>query len=266
MASPVPKKRDSDSQGAQTGPGADFVAATVKRCRPADEGMGAGRDGPYAAPMFSRLAAGRWSLSVASSSSSSPSPHAGAQGIKARHGNISTSQRKSVRQRLAAALGGDELARSLAPRIEGALFEQLAATRGAYQRQARSLLFNIRGDLGAEVREAVRGGSIPVQVLPAIHTEDLAPACKRQERAKVRREAMEACEADWDLRRSTDDELNGQFTCGKCQGNRTWYFQFQTRACDEPMEFFVMCRDCRHGWRHNDTSPDDIFRQVWTGS
>eukprot|EP00747_Dinoflagellata_sp_TGD_P008070 gnl/TRDRNA2_/TRDRNA2_117696_c0_seq1.p2 gnl/TRDRNA2_/TRDRNA2_117696_c0~~gnl/TRDRNA2_/TRDRNA2_117696_c0_seq1.p2 ORF type:complete len:103 (+),score=17.32 gnl/TRDRNA2_/TRDRNA2_117696_c0_seq1:158-466(+) len=99
-------------------------------------------------------------------------------------------------------------------------------------------------------------------MLPRLHAEDMASSAKRAERAESRRKAMEACESDWELRHD-DVKYEGAFTCGKCEGNRTWYFQFQTRACDEPMEFFVMCRDCHHGWRHNDVCPDDIFRQIW---
>merc|ERR1740121_2702312 len=119
--------------------------------------------------------------------------------------------------------------------------------------------------MGTAFREAFRAGTIPIHELATLHTEAMAAPAKQAERSQVRREAMEACEADWDLRHESVP-LNGTFTCGKCEGNRTWYFQFQTRACDEPMEFFVMCRDCHHGWRHNEDSPDDIFRQVWAGA
>mmetsp|Transcript_14618 Transcript_14618/g.28781 ORF Transcript_14618/g.28781 Transcript_14618/m.28781 type:complete len:267 (+) Transcript_14618:67-867(+) len=175
-------------------------------------------------------------------------------------------RRTNVRQRLAAALGGDDVGQKLADEVEGALFLALKPSclgaGVAYNRQVRSLLHNLRGDGGADFRTALRAGSVPVATLATLPSEEMASSAKRAERAELRRRAMEACEADWDLRHE-DVPLNGTFTCGKCNGNRTWYFQFQTRACDEPMEFFVMCRECRHGWRHNEASPDDIFRQVW---
>eukprot|EP00420_Gonyaulax_spinifera_P011999 CAMPEP_0197928124 /NCGR_PEP_ID=MMETSP1439-20131203/101810_1 /TAXON_ID=66791 /ORGANISM="Gonyaulax spinifera, Strain CCMP409" /LENGTH=63 /DNA_ID=CAMNT_0043550717 /DNA_START=69 /DNA_END=257 /DNA_ORIENTATION=- len=63
----------------------------------------------------------------------------------------------------------------------------------------------------------------------------MANSAKRAERAQTRKEALEACEADWELRHDNVPN-NGTFQCGKCEGYRTWYFQFQTRACDEPME------------------------------
>lgn len=174
---------------------------------------------------------------------------------------VSAERRDAVRAKLEEALGGDDVALRLAQEAEAALFEALAPGP-AYHRQARSLLFNLRGATGNEFKAALRVGVFPAEMLPKLQTEDMAPSSKKAERTQVRREAMEACESDWDIRREKV-VMNGMFTCGKCGGNRTWYFQFQTRACDEPMEFFVMCRECNHGWRHNEDSPDDIFRQVW---
>jgi len=171
-------------------------------------------------------------------------------------------RRELVQDRLKEALGGDDLAAKLARRAEGELFRVLHLGT-QYNRQVRSVLFNLRGDAGLEFRGALRAGAVPAEALASLPSEEMASSAKRAEREQLRREAMEACEADWELRHDTVP-LNGTFTCGKCSGNRTWYFQFQTRACDEPMEFFVMCRDCHHGWRHNDVSPDDIFRQVWS--
>lgn len=171
-------------------------------------------------------------------------------------------RRAKVLTRLTDALGGDELAKQLATDIESTLFVELSPGP-RYHRQARALIFNLRGKDGADFRAAVRARAIPATAVANLHTEDMASTAKREERVHVRQEAMEACDADWELRRETVP-LNGMFSCGKCGGNSTWYFQFQTRACDEPMEFFVMCRECHHGWRHNEASPDDIFRQVWS--
>lgn len=170
--------------------------------------------------------------------------------------------REAARERLAEVLGRDATAHRIASEVEVALFSALAPGP-RYHRQVRSLVFNLRGEGGLEFRKALRDGTLPVEALATLHTEAMASATKKAERVQVRREAMEACEADWEYRREKV-KTEGAFICGKCGGNHTWYFQFQTRACDEPMEFFVMCRDCHHGWRHNETAPDDIFRQVWS--
>eukprot|EP00930_Biecheleria_cincta_P103036 TRINITY_DN94942_c0_g1_i1.p1 TRINITY_DN94942_c0_g1~~TRINITY_DN94942_c0_g1_i1.p1 ORF type:complete len:309 (+),score=48.07 TRINITY_DN94942_c0_g1_i1:131-1057(+) len=171
-------------------------------------------------------------------------------------------RRNELKKRFSDVLGGSVDAVTVAEEIEEALHMRLAPGP-AYMRQARALIFNLRGERCAEFRDAVLGRILPPELLATMHTEEMATPEQKTKRAKLRQECMEACESDWALRRSKEEELRGAFTCGKCGGNHTWYFQFQTRACDEPMEFFVMCRDCRHGWRHNDVSPDDIFRQIW---
>jgi len=176
-------------------------------------------------------------------------------------GSISGEHRKTVRRRLTEALGGDDTATQLSETAEAVLFENLAPGP-RYSRQVRALVFNLRTE-GSEFKDALRSGAIPVQALASLPTEAMASVAKQAERKQVRREAMEACEADWAFKHE-EFKYEGAFTCGKCGGNHTWYFQFQTRACDEPMEFFVMCRECHHGWRHNDVDPADIFRQVWT--
>merc|ERR1712187_776669 len=169
-----------------------------------------------------------------------------------------------VKKQLSNALGSDSTALRLAGEIEEILFTTLSSEKGGpYQRQARSIVFNLKAADGSEFRDTIRNGTMPLAALPSLPSECMASAAKKAERQEIRREAMEACESDWHLRHD-EEKLNGAFTCGKCGGNQPWYFQFQTRACDEPMEFFVMCRECRHGGRHNDVSPDDIFRQVWS--
>eukprot|EP00927_Polykrikos_kofoidii_P074231 TRINITY_DN70216_c0_g1_i1.p1 TRINITY_DN70216_c0_g1~~TRINITY_DN70216_c0_g1_i1.p1 ORF type:complete len:504 (-),score=67.55 TRINITY_DN70216_c0_g1_i1:278-1789(-) len=199
---------------------------------------------------------------VAKSAQSTPPEASDSAKATATRDDVFAGRRTVFREKLCEALGGDEFAVRYAEGADAALFNSFSQS-ASYHRQARALLFNLRGGVGTEFRMAIRAGVFPAESLPKLQTEDMAPSSKKLERSLVRREAMEACESDWDLRRERI-VMNGMFTCGKCHGNRTWYFQFQTRACDEPMEFFVMCRDCCHGWRHNEDSPDDIFRQVWS--
>jgi DNA-directed RNA polymerase subunit M/transcription elongation factor TFIIS len=52
----------------------------------------------------------------------------------------------------------------------------------------------------------------------------------------------------------------GIHTCYKClndktkqkdedRGKRTWYYELQTRSCDEPMTCFITCLDCGNRWK-----------------
>jgi transcription elongation factor S-II len=61
----------------------------------------------------------------------------------------------------------------------------------------------------------------------------MASDAKKRERTKTKRDALEACQSDWDVRNIKRAE--GQFPCGKCHSSNTTYFQLQTRSSDEPM-------------------------------
>ena len=41
----------------------------------------------------------------------------------------------------------------------------------------------------------------------------------------------------------------GIFTCSKCRGKKTTFYEQQTRSCDEPMTTFVQCLDCGHNMK-----------------
>ena len=39
------------------------------------------------------------------------------------------------------------------------------------------------------------------------------------------------------------------FTCRKCKGNKTTYYQLQIRSADEPATTFINCIDCGNKWK-----------------
>ena len=142
-------------------------------------------------------------------------------------------------------------------------FNSLQRLESFFIAKVKALRANLRDRSNPDFLKAVRDRDVPASVLAGMASVDMASAEKKAERARICAEAREAAEADWEARHGPPPS-EGAMTCGKCHGNNTWYFQFQTRSCDEPMEVFVMCRSCKHGWRHNDFDPDDIFRQVWS--
>ncbi len=60
-------------------------------------------------------------------------------------------------------------------------------------------------------------------------------------------------------RKEVDDVLGGDdawknvdsapATCPKCENNRAYFMQIQTRSADEPMTTFYRCTQCSHQWR-----------------
>ena len=61
---------------------------------------------------------------------------------------------------------------------------------------------------------------------------------------KLREKDMEM-----EKRKSTEENYEGLFKCGKCKSTKTDYYQLQTRSADEPMTTYVTCRGCGHRWK-----------------
>jgi DNA-directed RNA polymerase subunit M/transcription elongation factor TFIIS len=45
--------------------------------------------------------------------------------------------------------------------------------------------------------------------------------------------------------------VSGVIVCGKCNSDKTWSVQKQTRSADEPMTTFSKCNDCGHSWAYS---------------
>lgn len=136
----------------------------------------------------------------------------------------------------------------LAEEIEEELHKVWPNKKDAYMNQARSILFNLKDTKNATFRFKVVVGFFQPDQLPKLTAEDMASDEKNAERAKQRQYAMEALDQGWALKNG-QQLTTGMFTCGKCKGNKTTYFQMQTRSSDEPMTTFVTCLTCGNRWK-----------------
>jgi len=148
------------------------------------------------------------------------------------------------------AVRSEEALGRLGQRIEVALFVQLRLPgRDAdYKSQARSIIFNLKDPLNQSFGRIVLSGRLAPERLPTLSAEDMASQEKIEERARVRKEGAEELELDWALRHG-HLQISGTFTCGKCKGNKTTYYQLQTRSSDEPMTTSVQCLSCKNRWK-----------------
>lgn len=177
-----------------------------------------------------------------------------------------TEYRDKVRQKLLEALGKEEeieakgnsdrdalgLERmrdpvTLANEIEEALNAALPK-KEAYMNQARSILYNLKDSKNHSFRFKLMVGFFRANQVPGLSAEDMASDEKNAERAKQRKFAMEEIQSDWALKNG-QQRITGMFTCGKCKGVKTTYFQMQTRSSDEPMTTFVTCLTCNNRWK-----------------
>lgn len=179
---------------------------------------------------------------------------------------VMTPQRTKVLQKIREALGKDEGIESkgeddkeqeklrdpeiLAAEIEEALHSQLADGKDNrdYMSQARAVLFNLKDARNPTFRFKLMVGFIQPEQVPKLSSEDMASDDKNAERMKMRKDAMEEIQSDWALKHG-EQRITGMFTCGKCKGVKTTYFQMQTRSSDEPMTTFVTCLTCNNRWK-----------------
>ena len=94
------------------------------------------------------------------------------------------------------------------------------------------------------------GGLIQPYLLASLEPKDIASEQKKLEREKANKDGLEAGRSDFNaeiLKNSTKGK--GFFTCKKCKGQNTTYYQMQTRGADEPMTNFVTCLDCKNQWK-----------------
>mmetsp|Transcript_19496 Transcript_19496/g.54450 ORF Transcript_19496/g.54450 Transcript_19496/m.54450 type:complete len:335 (-) Transcript_19496:129-1133(-) len=146
--------------------------------------------------------------------------------------------------------GGEEQMRDpveLSVEIDEAL-HSVFPKKDEYLAQARSVLYNLKDKKNPTFRFKVLVGFFKPSQVPKLTAEDMASIEKSNERAKQRKYAMEEIQADWALKHGQLN-LTGMFTCGKCKGTKTTYFQMQTRSSDEPMTTFVSCLTCNNRWK-----------------
>jgi transcription elongation factor S-II len=164
--------------------------------------------------------------------------------------------RERVRQKLVEALGkaeeieGEEEMRDpvkLADEIDQELHGTFPK-KEEYMAQARSVLFNLKDKKNHTFKIKLMVGFYKPADVPKLTAEDMASDEKNQERAKQRKYAMEEIQTDWALKNG-QQRFTGMFTCGKCKGTKTTYFQMQTRSSDEPMTTFVTCVTCNNRWK-----------------
>jgi transcription elongation factor S-II len=135
---------------------------------------------------------------------------------------------------------------TLAADIETALHSHLSEKE--YINQARALLFNLKDKKNPTFRFKLLVGAIRPEQVPKLSAAEMASDQKIAERKKLRDEAMAEIDQDWAMKNG-QIRISGLFTCGKCKGTQTTYFQMQTRSSDEPMTTFASCLSCGNRWK-----------------
>jgi len=188
-------------------------------------------------------------------------PPAAAEGPPADK-NEMTPKREKIREKIVEALGKQDDIQvkdgsaddgmqmrdttELAAEIETALNNDLNDKE--YLSQARAVLFNLKDKKNHMFGFKLSVGAIKPADVPKLTANDMASDAKNAERQKFKSDAMAAIDQDWAMKNG-QIRISGLFTCGKCKGTQTTYFQMQTRSSDEPMTTFASCLQCGNRWK-----------------
>eukprot|EP00914_Ancora_sagittata_P000013 GHVO01000023.1.p1 GENE.GHVO01000023.1~~GHVO01000023.1.p1 ORF type:complete len:308 (+),score=46.88 GHVO01000023.1:316-1239(+) len=138
----------------------------------------------------------------------------------------------------------------IAASIEDALNDVHVDKAGSlkeYGNQLRAIKSNLGDKKNSELNVRIYMGAIQAESLATMTSVEMASDAKKRQRQKAKKNAIEACQSDWDLRNIK--RAAGQFPCGKCKSQNTVYFQMQTRSADEPMTTYVNCLECGNRWK-----------------
>jgi len=176
--------------------------------------------------------------------------------------NEMTPKREKIREKIMEALGKSDAlemkdgsaddgiqmkdATELAAEIETALNNDLNDKE--YLSQARAVLFNLNDKKNHSFGFKLAVGAIKPQQVPKLSASDMASDAKNAQRQKDKADGMAAIDQDWAMKNG-QIRISGLFTCGKCKGTQTTYFQMQTRSSDEPMTTFASCLTCGNRWK-----------------
>lgn len=108
-----------------------------------------------------------------------------------------------------------------------------------YIDRLRSIYINVQNE---ELLHHIKNHEITPQTLAFMTHQEMNPLhWKKLIDAKIKRDANKFNKT---IQASTD-----MFTCKKCKGKRTTYYELQTRSADEPMTCFITCLDCGKHWK-----------------
>ena len=109
-----------------------------------------------------------------------------------------------------------------------------------YMDRTRSIIYNLNKNSG--LLEQLKNDTIKEQDIAFMTHYEMSPE-KWKTMLQVKSEKDKG-KFETNIEASTDT-----FTCRKCKGNKTTYYQLQIRSADEPATTFINCIDCGNKWK-----------------
>jgi DNA-directed RNA polymerase subunit M/transcription elongation factor TFIIS len=109
-----------------------------------------------------------------------------------------------------------------------------------YMDRMRSIIYNLTKN--ALLLEQLKNETIKPQDIAFMTHYEMCPE-------KWKTMLMVKSEKDKGKFETNIEASTDTFTCRKCRGNKTTYYQLQIRSADEPATTFINCIDCGNKWK-----------------
>ena len=132
--------------------------------------------------------------------------------------------------------------KDIATKFEAGLTKKYKKISRNYTSKARTILLTLRRS--DEFKRKVLSNEIKPERLAFISSKILLDSKLAKKREEMENDIVESKRSDY-LMAITKIE-DSMYTCAKCKGKRTTFYEQQVRSADEPMTVFVHCLDCDH--------------------
>ena len=109
-----------------------------------------------------------------------------------------------------------------------------------YMDRTRSIMYNLNNN--DVLLEQLKNDTIKAQDIAFMTHYEMSPE-------KWKTMLMVKSEKDKGKFETNIEASTDTFTCRKCKGNKTTYYQLQIRSADEPATTFINCIDCGNKWK-----------------
>ena len=109
-----------------------------------------------------------------------------------------------------------------------------------YMDRLRSIIYNLTKNEG--LLEQLKNDTIKAQDIAFMTHYEMSP--EKWRTMLIIKSEKDKGKFETNIEASTDT-----FTCRKCKGNKTTYYQLQIRSADEPATTFINCIDCGNKWK-----------------
>lgn len=158
--------------------------------------------------------------------------------------------RKNIRKGIAKHLlkvdpNAKKKATILAIKLENGLAKEYGKKPAEYSNKCRTVVASLMRS--QEFRKRIMIGNLKPESIATMDPKEMQDEALKRKRVEMEKDIIDAKRSDYMIANMKVKE--GMYTCSKCKGKKTTFYEQQTRSADEPMTTFVQCLDCGHNMK-----------------